>query len=155
MTKIKTNRKQWAGVALGLGLLAGAASLSVAFANDSKMCGGMSCCQKASGEAGPGAISSSGTPAKAKQGQATQSATIVIDGGYKPSTVTVQSGKPVRLTFASKGEGCANTVNIPALKQSFTLKKGQQKTIVFTPKKGKALNFACGMGMYQGKVIAK
>jgi plastocyanin domain-containing protein len=67
----------------------------------------------------------------------------------------VKGGKKVHMTFISKGSGCANSVKIPSLKKSFTLKKGQKRDIVFTPKKGQTVNFACSMNMYKGKVVAK
>ena len=85
-----------------------------------------------------------------------QEVTVTITAsGYNPSSVNVKAGKPVRMTFVSKGDGCSNSVKIPALKQSFNLSKGQKKTVTFTPKKGQVITFACGMDMYKGKVVAK
>ena len=86
----------------------------------------------------------------------TQCVTVVVDGsGYKPAAVKVRAGQPVQLTFVSKGNSCANSVSIPALKKRLTLKPGQKKTVTFTPKKGQTIAFACSMKMYQGKVVAK
>ena len=85
-----------------------------------------------------------------------QHVTITItDKGYSPSSVNVKAGQKVAMTFVSKGGGCGNAVTIPALKKSFSLKKGQKKNIVFTPKKGQTIAFACSMNMYKGKVVAK
>ena len=85
-----------------------------------------------------------------------QRVTVSIDGsGYHPSTVSVQAGREVHMTFVSKGESCGNGVVIPALKQNFHLKVGQKKTISFTPQKGQTIAFACSMKMFKGKVVAK
>ncbi len=90
------------------------------------------------------------------QSKGVQRVTVTIDGsGYKPATVNVKAGQPVRLTFLSKGSSCANTVNIPALKKTLVLKTGQKKILTFTPKKGQTLAFACGMGMYKGRIVAR
>ena len=114
-----------AGLALGAGLMAAATMPDAA---------------RAAGKSGP---------------QKVQKVTVTIDGGYKPATVSVKAGLPVQLTFFSKGASCANTVNIPALKKTLALKTGQKKTLTFTPKKGQNLAFACGMGMYKGRIVAK
>ncbi len=79
----------------------------------------------------------------------------VTSSGYSPSTVSVKAGQEVHMTFVSKGEGCANGIRIPALKQSIDLKPGQKKEIVFTPKKGQTIAFACSMKMFKGKVAAR
>ena len=85
-----------------------------------------------------------------------QHVTITVSGsGYAPSTVSVKDGQPVRLTFHSKGDSCANTVSIPALKKTLSLKPGQKKDVVFTPKKGQTIAFACSMKMFKGKVVAR
>lgn len=85
-----------------------------------------------------------------------QNVTVSVDGtGYHPASFNVKAGKPVHLTFVSKGAGCANQVAIPALKKTFSLEQGQKKEIVFTPKKGQTLAFACSMKMFKGKAVAK
>ncbi|MBW3635266.1 MAG: cupredoxin domain-containing protein [Armatimonadetes bacterium] len=88
--------------------------------------------------------------------QAAQRVTVVVDGsGYKPATINVKAGRPVQLTFLSKGSSCANTVSIPALNKTLALQAGQKKALTFTPKKGQTLAFACAMKMYSGKVVAR
>ena len=85
-----------------------------------------------------------------------QDVTVTITSkGYSPSSINVKGGQKVHMTFVSKGDGCGNAVTIPALKKTFTLKKGQKKSIAFTPKKGQTISFACSMKMYKGKVVAK
>ncbi len=99
-------------------------------------------------------VSNSPQPAEAHGGA--QHATVTItEKGYSPSSINVKGGQKVEMTFISKGDSCGNAVTIPALKKTFTLKKGQKKTIAFTPKKGQVINFACSMKMFKGKVVAK
>jgi hypothetical protein len=104
-----------------------------------------------------GATATPAAPAKAVTSKAgVQRATVVIDGGYKPSTVRVTAGKPVELTFVRREKvGCGDTVVIPSLKQRFSLKTGQSRKISFTPKKNQTVAFTCGMSMYSGQVVAK
>ncbi len=52
-------------------------------------------------------------------------------------------------------EGCANGISIPTLHKTLSLKPGQKKEVVFTPKKGQTIAFACTMKMFKGKVVAK
>ena len=157
--KRNTNWKVGAGVALGASLLAGAAwatqsgNAGTMAQGCQKMMGGamsmmsgsMSCCARKGGAS---------QPAQATQDKDTQRASITIEDGYKPATVNVQAGKPLELTFVAKGDSCANTVSIPSLKQSFTLKNGEKKIITFTPKKG-TTTFSCAMDMYRGQLVAK
>jgi len=96
------------------------------------------------------------SPQQAQAHGGAQHATVTItDKGYSPASINVKGGQKVEMTFVSKGGGGGNSVMIPALKKSFTLKKGQTKTITFTPKKGQTINFACSMKMHKGKVVAK
>jgi len=86
----------------------------------------------------------------------TQTVTVTVDGnGYHPATLNLKAGKPVHLTFVSKGGGCANQIRIPSLKKSINLQPGQKKEVVFTPKKGQTIAFACSMNMFKGKAMAK
>jgi plastocyanin domain-containing protein len=95
------------------------------------------------------------TPDARAHGDEQHVTVTITDKGYSPSSIAVKGGKRVAMTFVSKGDGCGNSVTIPALKKSFTLKKGQKKNIAFTPKKGQTIAFACSMNMYKGKVVAK
>jgi hypothetical protein len=86
----------------------------------------------------------------------TQQATIVIDGAYRPATVTVKAGRPVRLVFVRKEtSGCGGEVRFPTLGLHRPLKTGETSVVAFTPKKAGAIPFTCGMSMYRGRVIVK
>lgn len=95
-------------------------------------------------------------PVRAKLIKGVQKATVTIDNGmYMPATISVVKGKPVELTFkAGKNPGCGSTVVFKSLKISKEV--GSKPVVVkFTPKQAGTIDFTCGMGMYDGKVIVK
>ena len=127
MQKLKT--KVVSGLALGMALLAAATTTQRGFAH--------------------GANDHKGS-------HKGQHVTVTVDGnGYHPAAVNVKAGQEVHMTFVSKGDSCANSISIPALKKTISLKPGQKKEIVFTPKKGQTIAFACSMNMFKGKAVAK
>jgi plastocyanin domain-containing protein len=85
-----------------------------------------------------------------------QHVTITVDNaGYHPANVTLKADRETHMTFVSKGSSCANSIKIPALRKTIHLRRGEKKDIVFTPKKGQSIAFACSMDMFKGKVVAK
>ena len=84
-----------------------------------------------------------------------QKATIVVNNGFKPSTVVVKAGQPVQLTFDTKEKGCIDTVVFDKLNLKKPLKDGTKTVFTFTPKKPGTYAFHCSMDMMNGKVIAK
>jgi plastocyanin domain-containing protein len=100
--------------------------------------------------------SSAAAPQKAAPKGAIQRATIVINGGYSPDTITVEAGRPVELTFVRKEtSGCGDVVQFPSLGLKRSLKTGQKAVITFTPKKAETVSFTCGMNMYRGQVVVR
>jgi len=98
--------------------------------------------------------SSAAAPPKAAPKGAIQRATIVINGGYSPDTITVEAGRPVELTFVRKEtSGCGDVVQFPSLGLKRSLKTGQKAVVTFTPKKAETVSFTCGMKMYRGQVV--
>ena len=101
-------------------------------------------------------LNSAAMPSQAAPAKGQQRITITIDGnGYTPSSVNVKAGRPVQLTFVSKGESCANTISFPSLKKTISLQKGDKKSVTYTPEKGQILAYSCGMQMFKGKVVAR
>lgn len=84
-----------------------------------------------------------------------QKATIVVDKGFSPATISVKAGKPVELTFDTKSRGCASQVVFENPKMSKALTNGEKTVVTFTPKKAGTYAFACPMGMFKGKVVAR
>lgn len=93
----------------------------------------------------------------AKQSQGAQRATVTINQGYSPASLSVQAGKPVELTFVRKETvGCGDVVKIPEVGiTTKSLKPGEKTTVKFTPKKSGTLHFTCGMAMYSGQIQVK
>lgn len=96
-------------------------------------------------------------PVAAKEVKGVQKLSITIEGGkYSPAVISVMKGKPVELTFkGGKNMGCGSTVVFKSLKQSKDIPAGKSVVIKFTPKEAGTIEFTCGMGMYDGRVIVK
>lgn len=104
----------------------------------------------ASPMASPGA---SGTSAGAG---AMPEVTIVVRGGYSPATIRVPAGKPVRLIFdRQETSSCSEEVVFPDFGVRRFLPTGKQTTVEITPPAPGRYEFACGMGMLHGAVIAE
>src|SRR5689334_19191964 len=87
---------------------------------------------------------------------AAQKVNVTIDGGFQPSTVNVKVGKAVEITFTRKEKsGCGTAVTVPDLKFKRAVETGKSIVLKFTPKKAGTISFACGMGMYHGKIVVK
>ena len=94
--------------------------------------------------------------ATVKKVAAVQKATVTINHGYEPGSVTVKAGRPVELTLVRKeASGCGNVVQFPSLGIKRTLKAGEKTVVKFTPKKSGNIAFACGMNMYRGQAVVK
>lgn len=103
-----------------------------------------------------GAQTAAKKPVPAKPASGVQKATVVIDGGYSPSSLSFAAGKPVEITFVRKSAaGCDGDLVIPALKFRKSLKQGEKAVVKFTPKQGDVLAFQCGMAMYKGQAAIK
>jgi plastocyanin domain-containing protein len=93
---------------------------------------------------------------KAREEKGVQRATVAVDGGYSPATVSVKAGQPVELTFLRKEEsGCGDLVQFPTLGLKRALKTGEKTILTFTPKNAGTIAFTCGMNMYRGQVVVK
>ena len=91
----------------------------------------------------------------AEQGGGTQEVTVRVEGGYSPSTVRVRAGRPVRLTFdRQETSGCSAVVQIPELGIRTQLPAFEATTVEFTPERPGTYEFACGMNMLSGRIVA-
>jgi len=96
------------------------------------------------------------TVMSAKTVKGVQKITVVIDGGYAPSTITAKVGKPLAITFYRKEKsGCGNQVVFKSLGIKKDVANGARVTVKFTPKKAGIIKFTCGMGMYKGQIVVK
>ena len=88
---------------------------------------------------------------QATQTKDTQELKILVDGGYEPNRITVNSGQPVRLQFYRKDPShCLDKVLFPDFNISKDLPLDKTTTVEFTPEKPGEYTFSCGMNMVRG-----
>jgi Uncharacterized protein conserved in bacteria len=80
---------------------------------------------------------------------------VEVKGGYSPSIVRVRAGAPVRLEFhRDETNPCSEEVVIPDFGIRAYLRPHQTTSVSFTPGEG-THEFACGMGMLRGSIVAE
>ena len=85
-----------------------------------------------------------------------QTATIVVNGGYSPSTVILKKGIPAQVNFdMHDSTACLSHVVFEQLGVNEDLTKQKITTVNIPTDKAGTYNFACGMDMFHGKVIVK
>ena len=86
----------------------------------------------------------------------TDSAEIVVDGGYTPAAITIPKGKKTRVTFLRKDpSSCLEDVVLPEFKIRKSLPLNQPVTVELEPMSAGEFRFSCGMNMFHGKIIVK
>lgn len=79
---------------------------------------------------------------------------VTVKGGYHPSAIVAQAGRPVRLEFTRRESSlCSETVVFEGLGRSATLPEGETVPIEFVPTDPGEIPFQCTMGMLRGKVV--
>jgi len=80
---------------------------------------------------------------------------VEVKGGYSPAVIRVRAGAPVRLEF-HRGETnpCTEEVVLPDFGIRTFLPAHRTTAVAFTPAAG-TYEFACGMGMVHGTLIAE
>lgn len=85
-----------------------------------------------------------------------QEVAIAVDGGYEPSRIVVQVGKPVRLKFTRTDPSrCLEQVIIADFHIAADLPLHQVTTVEFTPEKIGEYAFSCGMNMFRGAIAVE
>lgn len=86
--------------------------------------------------------------------QGLQDVVIRVDGGYSPSAIEVEAGRPVRLSFdRTDSSGCSEEVVLPDFGLRRFLPTGAVTSVEFTPEQPGTYDFTCGMGMLRGRVV--
>lgn len=81
--------------------------------------------------------------------------TVVVEGGYTPSTIEVPAGSRVRMTLDRREDNpCSDDIVIPDFGVRRALPPHAKTSIEFTATAGRH-EFACGMGMLHGAIIGK
>ena len=100
------------------------------------------------------------SPTDVKAGEVNEQGQQVIAmkqtaSGYRPSTLRVKAGVPVRWVITSESTyTCASSIVVPSLNISKNLTKGEN-VIEFTPTQKGTIPFSCSMGMYRGTFIVE
>ena len=85
-----------------------------------------------------------------------QNATIVVKGGYSPSTVVLKKGIPAEVNFDMQDStACLSHVVFEQLGVNEDLTKQKITSVKIPTDKAGTYNFACGMDMFHGKVVVK
>ena len=81
--------------------------------------------------------------------------TVLVEGGYTPSTIEVPAGSRVRMTMDRREDNpCSEEIVIPDFGIRKPLAAHAKTTIEFTASAGRH-EFSCGMGMLHGAIIGK
>lgn len=82
--------------------------------------------------------------------------TVVVQGGYSPSRIEVEQGKPVRLLFRrEESTSCTEQVIFADFGVSAMLPQGQTVPVEFTPNQAGEFTFHCGMNMVRGQLVVR
>lgn len=85
-----------------------------------------------------------------------QTATVVVKGGYSPSTVVLKKGVPAQIKFDMQDStACLSHVVFEQLGVNEDLTKKKITEVNIPTNKATTYNFACGMDMFHGKVVVK
>lgn len=88
--------------------------------------------------------------------EVTDSVDIIVDGGYSPATIAIQKGKTTRINFIRKDPTtCLEEVILGDFKTRKFLPLNKKVTVELKPHEAGEFSFACGMGMYHGKIIIR
>ena len=101
-------------------------------------------------------LGSKGTPlVAAAQTGGVVDVTVVVEGGYTPSTIEVPAGSRVRMTFDRREDNpCSDEIVIPDFGLRQALPAFAKTVLEFTATAGRH-EFSCGMGMLHGAIVGK
>ena len=81
--------------------------------------------------------------------------TVLVEGGYTPSTIEVPAGSRVRMTFDRREDNpCSDEIVIPDFELRRSLPAFATTVVEFTATAGRH-EFSCGMGMLHGAIVGK
>lgn len=93
---------------------------------------------------------------KDKEVRVSESAEIVVEGGYNPNVVVIPFGKTTRLTFVRRdSNSCLEEVVLGDFGIRRYLPLNEKVSVELTPEKKGEFGYSCGMNMFHGKIIVK
>ena len=85
-----------------------------------------------------------------------QTAKILVNGGYNPAVLTLKKGIPATLTFNRKDPStCLEKVVFPDFGINQELPQNKDVQLNIDTSRAGEFDYACGMNMFHGKVIIK
>ena len=94
--------------------------------------------------------------APALSGTGPQRVGIEVKGGYSPSVIRVQAGRPVRLELhRDETSGCSEEIVLGDFGIRRYLPAHETTAVEFTPDRAGRYDFTCGMGMLHGTLIVE
>lgn len=79
---------------------------------------------------------------------------ILVDGGYKPSVITIKKGQRTAISLLRKDPStCLEEFILPDFKIKKYLPLNKKVEIIINPSKLGEFSFHCGMNMFHGKII--
>lgn len=106
---------------------------------------GCACC----GNANPAVA---GTKGKAVMKNGYQEAVIEVNGGYKPETLEVKAGVPLKLTFTQGTSSCDSVIILGFAGIQVDVTRGPQ-TVEIKPLKPGTYEYSCWMNMLRGRIV--
>jgi plastocyanin domain-containing protein len=95
----------------------------------------------------------SDSPSRISSGERVQTAAIIVDTAFVPSTVQFESGKPAQLVFWRSVSGlCNEAVVFPALGMTVELPVGEKVIVEIERQYVDQLEFSCRRGKMRGIV---
>ena len=80
----------------------------------------------------------------------------VTDNGFEPAEVKAPAGRAFTLVMTRRTDKtCATEVEFASLKQKYALPLNQPVRIPLPASQPGTLNYECGMGMLEGKVVLR
>ena len=81
---------------------------------------------------------------------------VVVKGGYEPSVIVAERGRPLRIDFyRDENTGCSDTVVFGDFGISTGLAPYKTTAVEITPDRSGEFVFTCGMNMLRGKLIVR
>ena len=93
---------------------------------------------------------------KNRQPRSQKAMVRITTQGFEPASVRLRRGVPARVTFLRTTDAsCARSIVIPSYGINSELPLNQPVAVSITPRKTGEIDFACGMNMLRGKMLAR
>ena len=85
-----------------------------------------------------------------------QEGQVVVKGGYEPEVLYLKQGVPAEVTFKMEDKtACLSHVVFSSLGVDKDLSKEKLAQIQIPTDKAGEIDYACGMGMFHGKIVVR